>query len=449
MILPQHTELFCLCVLTSSLLSNGYCSSAFQFRLPFQTVPARKLFTEWRKKDVGVKKLLHDQQLNENVQEARLFDRLPYNVEISYTPTQVIRHRGYPAEVHHVTTDDGYILELHRIPAKPSLDGTPRKAVLLQHGNLQSSGEWLVNFPNRTLPLLLADKSYDVWLGNFRGNRFSRRHVTLSPKQTDFWRFSWDEIGNFDIPALINYILSVTGLPTISYIGHSLGCGVFFIAMVKHPELNAKIDAMIAFGPVSSFAHSNALVFRAMTSFGKAIDTMFRRIGTRVFMDNTGKGHYFQQLLCGQTYQQANLCAKFLNIYAGWNPHNTHPEVVPTTIANSQQGTSVAVLAQFAQNVKAGETFQAYDYGPKGNRIRYGTKKPLEYDLKKVTAPVYVYSGGNDRIVSPKDVDWLLPRLGNLKRSVRIKSYNHEDFVWGTDVKETLYDSVMADLPPP
>lgn len=29
-----------------------------------------------------------------------------------------------------------------------------------------------------------------------------------------------------------------------------------------------------------------------------------------------------------------------------------------------------------------------------------------------------------------QDVDWLLTQLGNLKRSVRIKNYNHEDFIW-------------------
>ncbi|XP_057376938.1 gastric triacylglycerol lipase-like [Daphnia carinata] len=430
----------CLCVLTS-LISSG-CSSS---------PPSA---SERLEKDVSVNKLSHDQhhqrwQQNVKVKEPRLFDRLPYNVETSYTPPQVIRHRGYPVEIHHVTTDDGYILELHRIPAKPSLDGTPRKAVLFQHGVLQASGSWLTNFPNRTLPLLLADKSYDVWLGNFRGNRYSRRHVTLSPKQTDFWRFSWDEIGNFDIPAMINYILSVTGLPTISYIGHSLGCGVFFIAMVKHPELNAKIDAMIALAPLSSFAHSSTLVFRILATFGKAIETILRATGTWGWLDSAGKGHYLEQLLCAQTYRQAKRCRKILNILSGWNPDNMLPEVVPMALANSQQGTSVPVLAQFAQNFKAGETFQTYDYGAKGNRIRYGTKKPLEYDLKKVTAPVYVYSGGNDRVVTPRDANWLLPRLGNLKRSVRIESYNHADYLWGTDVNEVLHNSLMADLPPP
>lgn len=71
-------------------------------------------------------------------------------------------------------------------------------------------------------------------------------------------------------------------------------------------------------------------------------------------------------------------------------------------------GTSVKTIAQFAQNYNAGtssflivillrnlfscwitgEVFQAYDFGRNGNLQRYGTTKPLVYDLKKVTAPV-------------------------------------------------------------
>ena len=51
----------------------------------------------------------------------------------------------------------------------------------------------------------------------------------------------WDEMGYYDIPATINYILATTGWPKLSYVGHSLGCGVFFIAMATHPKLNAKV----------------------------------------------------------------------------------------------------------------------------------------------------------------------------------------------------------------
>lgn len=61
---------------------------------------------------------------------------------------------------------------------------------------------------------------------------------------------------------------------------------------------------------------------------------------------------------------------------------------MPLVKANLLHGTSVPVIAQFAQNYLAGETFQAYDFGRKGNVIRYGSIKPLAYALKNITAPV-------------------------------------------------------------
>lgn len=36
--------------------------------------------------------------------------------EAELTAPQIIKHWGYPVEVHRTTTKDGYILELHRIP---------------------------------------------------------------------------------------------------------------------------------------------------------------------------------------------------------------------------------------------------------------------------------------------------------------------------------------------
>ncbi|XP_045031959.1 lipase 3 [Daphnia magna] len=490
MILRRMFPLLCLVVLTTFVFSE--CSASL-FKRRVQSVSARNLFNSWRKKDANTDRLSPGQLLknwrskskgkgsvdklsagqllngwrrkassggdtispgrllqgwrrNVEVQEA---NRLPQNVETFFTTPDIIRNRGYPVEIHHVTSEDGYILELHRIPAILSTDGTHGKAVFLQHGVLEASSTWFVNPSNRSLPLLLADKSYDVWLGNFRGNRYSRRHVKFDPRQTDFWRFSWDEIGTFDIPVVINYILSVTGLPTLSYIGHSLGCGVFFIAMAKHPELNAKIDTMVALAPLSSFAHFTTGIFRKLSPYGNAIETFLRTVGTWGWLDSEGVGDILLQRKCAQTYQQAKRCLKALNIIMGSNPENLQLELMPLVKANLLHGTSVPVIAQFAQNYLAGETFQAYDFGRKGNVIRYGSIKPLAYALKNITAPVYIYSGGADRLVTPQDVDWLLTQLGNIKRSVRIQTYNHGDFLWGTDVNEMLYNSVLADLPPP
>ena len=36
---------------------------------------------------------------------------------------------------------------------------------------------------------ILADSGFDVWMGNYRGNRFSDRHVNISRDDPQFWKF--------------------------------------------------------------------------------------------------------------------------------------------------------------------------------------------------------------------------------------------------------------------
>ena len=69
-------------------------------------------------------------------------------------------------------------------------------------------------------------------------------------------------MGKYDIPASINYVLNKTEQTSLSYIGHSMGCTVFFIAMSYRPELNAKIDVMIALAPAAAQANSQTVLRR-------------------------------------------------------------------------------------------------------------------------------------------------------------------------------------------
>ena len=66
----------------------------------------------------------------------------------------LIEKAGYPSETHIVTTDDGYILEMHRIPHGKdgsNITAEPRPVVFIQHGLLCSSADWVLSDPPKAL----------------------------------------------------------------------------------------------------------------------------------------------------------------------------------------------------------------------------------------------------------------------------------------------------------
>lgn len=67
----------------------------------------------------------------------------------------MIKIHGYPVEVHEVVTEDGYILQIHRIPYGRFGDqGISRGVVILGHGVLCSSACWLLVGPKRSLGII-------------------------------------------------------------------------------------------------------------------------------------------------------------------------------------------------------------------------------------------------------------------------------------------------------
>lgn len=100
------------------------------------------------------------------------------------TTEDFIKHWGFPFQPHFLTTDDGYILALHRIPFSraenerrglsfsrekyhKSVDLSTwanRPVVLLWHGFLMCSEVWVSTpDPIESLAFTLADAGYDVW----------------------------------------------------------------------------------------------------------------------------------------------------------------------------------------------------------------------------------------------------------------------------------------------
>lgn len=67
--------------------------------------------------------------------------------------------------------------------------------------------------------------------------------------------FSWHEIGKFDLPPTIDYILEKTNYSRCHYIGHSQGTTAFFVMMSELPHYNEKIALMTALAPIVFMTH--------------------------------------------------------------------------------------------------------------------------------------------------------------------------------------------------
>ena len=70
---------------------------------------------------------------------------------------------------------------------------------------------------------MLVEAGFDVYLANSRGNRYSREHVILKPNEPEFWKWSWQEMAKYDLPATIDIVLETSNKKNLYYIGHSQG----------------------------------------------------------------------------------------------------------------------------------------------------------------------------------------------------------------------------------
>src|SRR5699024_10786231 len=118
-------------------------------------------------------------------------------------------------------------LTLHRVVSRNQTAAQQRKPIILQHGLFGSAELFLVNSPHLhtndskygdTLGFaLMLTGRYDVWLPNSRGNGHSQTHVRLLPGDDRFWAFSFDQMAQYDLPAVIDYVRKATNRSKVAY----------------------------------------------------------------------------------------------------------------------------------------------------------------------------------------------------------------------------------------
>ncbi|KAK2820194.1 hypothetical protein Q5P01_023153 [Channa striata] len=358
--------------------------------------------------------------------------------EVHMNITEIIRRWGYPAEEHEVVTEDGYILSVNRIPRGLRPSAAPRPVVFLQHGLLAAGSNWITNPPNSSLGYVLADAGYDVWIGNSRGNTWSRKHRTLRPDQDDFWTFSYDEMALKDLPAVVNYILKLTGQEQIYYIGHSQGTTIAFIAFSRLPELASKIKLFIGLAPVATVAFANSPMTKLSVLKDFIIWDLF---GKRDFLPQNYIIKWFAEHVCGKE-PLSKLCGNIFFVLCGFDEMNLNMTRTPVYTTHCPAGTSVQNIVHWSQAVHSGK-LMAFDFGVNGNMKHYNQSTPPLYRVHDMKVPTALFSGGQDTLADPKDVAVLLTQVPNLVSHQHIEHWEHLDFIWGLDAPEQMFPSIL------
>ena len=252
--------------------------------------------------------------------------------ESRLTHCQLVNRRGFSCEEHYATTADGYILGLFRIGPLESRDGhrgpqtvqnvqniqmqekmqTQRPVVLLMHGLFDCSFTWINNFRQQSLAYVLVDAGFDVWLGNVRGNFYSRNHTTLNPDEKAFWWWTLDEMARHDLNATTLYILQHTGQLQLSYVGHSQGTAIMFAALASYADIAARVRFFGALAPVARVGNLQGTVRLVSPDNWLAVLKGLEVATTGELFPVSDAETEFERKTCAKDDEVATVCLKVL-----------------------------------------------------------------------------------------------------------------------------------------
>lgn len=354
---------------------------------------------------------------------------------------QVCEAHGYNFEAHNVTTSDGYILTLFRIPSKKGQPFVPGKPVVfLQHGLFDLADTWIMDIP--CPGFLFSDAGFDVWFGNSRGSYHSLGHTKWDYKtDPQYWQFTWQHMADFDIPSAIPFVLQQTNKQKLTYIGHSQGTLQMFAHLSSDPTFMQYLNIFIALAPVGTVRHMEIPFFSILEKFPliKALEDK----GVYEFLPNTQSNLEFYEVC----HTFGKVCDDLLWYFADMQVANDNEQRLPTIIAHEPGGTSTLNTLHWQQMTNYWTNkVQKFDYGNVGNLANYGQSNPPLYDFSKVPPPVALFSGNEDRLADVRDVQWLesvLPQE-SVVYNKQLNGFGHATFIWGNAESMQYFQDVIA-----
>lgn len=450
--------------------------------------------------------VLNQKPCNENGTAAEFKDFvLNYRLDDSITfdsVQKILERSGFQYENYDVVSDDGYITQIVRI-INPLADRTQLKQppVMVMHGGLTDTSSYLwtgakLQFPepfprtamhgqmrssNRSLPIMLANRGYDVFLVGTRGSdKSNMRHVNselsrsparasrqdelfklphfninafeivqnfarslmsplsnkpigIEPADSTYYNYSFNEIVEFEVPRQIDKVLQVTGAKQVSLIGFSLSTIETLKLVSSNLEYAGKVHSLVSMAPIINHVGGNRLT---KFLFFDIILNLDIDTGTLIFTKIVGS-KALREFLTGVNYDtniryiiEKTLQALLVGPSAKFRTFIDLP-----LVGHFFMPTGFKELQHFCQIMHA-KQMQKFDYGAQINLIEYGSEQPPVYDISDLHIDNWlVVQATNDNFAVPASVQQIIDQVHYPEpyRRIIVPGYNHVDLVAAVD----------------
>ncbi len=331
------------------------------------------------------------------------------------------------------TTDKWFIGVQHLAPDQ--LDKT-KDPVILTHAIGTNTGLYTIKGDN-SLPSLLNQSGYDVWLINFRGRQGVKIPKGIGWHEKD--SHSMDPLIKYDVDTAITHVLEQTGKKKVIYIGHSMG-GFIGLARLGHYEEKRIAKFISLAGPV---------IF-AILSY--EIYLLASRLGPLVF----GVGFSYLPL-----YNLGKMAAilDYLPISI-----KTVLHMIDKTLCLPGQMSLLAPdklksLTKALSNDPKTMWYQFMhalrDHGPD----IYSVDRSINYreSLHKIRVPSLLIAPKKDILASPEVMRYIYDNLGSKDKTLFILSkangmlhdYGHTDFMYAQNAHKDIFPLIINWLKAP
>ncbi|MEW6774776.1 MAG: alpha/beta fold hydrolase [Bdellovibrionota bacterium] len=341
-----------------------------------------------------------------------------------------------PTELHYASTPDGWKLALHRYrPEKIAIEKEP---VLL----IPDFAMNRYNFDiakDRSLPIYLYEKGYDVWILELRGAGESTKPNIFGMGEKEN-TYTFDTFVEVDAPAAVEFVRYETRREQLSWVGHSMGAMLGYAYLGLHPgEKTVRSFAALA-GPSSFPIRTQAgdFVLKAKALAEMAVKTQTSRLVAQAASNNVG-------------WVDNNFGPIRSFLLLGWDPYLAFESMLWNNEAVDARTQSM-VFQNAVANISPNLFNQTIDWMESGE-FRSADKNVIySANLDRIHVPTLVATGKLDAICPPMAAREVFEKLGTLDKALRIvgkangysADYGHLDLVIGDRSREDVFPLVFA-----